>query len=184
MSKAYTWKPGTNKEFDDLFEKLRLEQYENKSHRLWQNYNKEIFDDSEALTISFIDGEPEVCSSIIKRDCWPDKVYRIYNRVWKCSNRKDRYLRTVSPSIAQCGESQIEWLKNNTDYELYFFSRETDNWREWSMTNLAKYGIYFKSDEYKYLTCPCETDHVCWQYILYNGNEKILEQWKRQLPHN
>lgn len=175
-----TWAPGTNPEYDELFEKLRAEHYADTSHRLWKNYAKEAFADVAALTIYFDnEGVPEVCSSTTQRDCWPASAYRIHNRVWKANNKKT-FLRKVSPSMGYSAKSQIDWLSANTDCRLYFISRQTDNWNEWMINHFKEYNIHFKTDNYIYLTCPNECDDTCWQRIIYSGDTSLLEQWKRR----
>jgi hypothetical protein len=178
--KIITWAPGTDPEHDELFEQLRAEHYADTSHRLWKNYAREAFNDVAALTIYFDDhGIPEVCSSTAQRSCWPKGAYRIHNRVWKANNKKT-FLRKVSPSMGHSAASQIEWLKNNRDCELYFISRQTDHWDGWMIENFKEYGIDFKTDNYMYLTCPNECDETCWQRIIYHGNTGLLQQWKRR----
>lgn len=179
--KAITWSPGENIELDQLFDSLREQQYQNREHRLWKNYSKDSFEFAVALTICFNDnGDPEMCSSIASRDCWPDGAYRILNRLWKHSN-KISYPRVMSESFGQTTQSQIEWLQANRDYQLYFISRQTDNWEEWCIKNFQKqFNLTFETDNYKYLTCPNECDDTCWQKIIYNGNKQLLSQWKRK----
>jgi hypothetical protein len=178
--KVVTWAPGTNTEYDQLFESLREIHHADTSHRLWKNYAKEAFDDVAALTIYFDDeGIPEVCSSTTQRSCWPVGAYRIHNRVWKANNKKT-FLRRVSPSMGHSAASQIEWLNNNTDCQLYFISRQTDNWNDWMIEHFKEYSIEFKTDNYMYLTCPNECDATCWQRIIYSGDASLLEQWKRR----
>jgi hypothetical protein len=176
-----TFRPGTNPELDNLFNKLRQERFEDKSHRLWNNYGPEIIEEATALTIVFNqNGEPEICGSIVQRNCWPDKTYRIYNRTWKCAN-KQTYLKTMSPAMAELGKSQISWLKENVDCELYFISRETPNWQNWMINTFDKdHNMEFKKNDHFYLTCSCECDDSCWQRIIYNGNESLLESWKHR----
>ena len=179
--RTITWAPGTDLKMDQLFDQLREQQYNDRSHRLWKNYSKDSFDFAVALTIYFNDNnEPEMCSSIASRDCWPVNAYRILNRLWKHSN-KIKFPRVMSPSFAESAKSQIEWLAHNTNCELYFISRQTDNWEEWVIKNFQEvYRVSFKTDNYKYLTCPNECDDTCWQKIIYNGNEQLLAQWKQK----
>ena len=121
-----------------------------------------------------------MCSTIAVRDCWPVGGYRILNRLWKHSN-KIVYPRVMSPSFGSGAQSQVNWLGENTDCKLYFISRQTDNWQAWVMSNFEKeYDLDFKSDNYKYLTCPNECDDTCWQSIIYAGSEQLLEQWKKR----
>jgi hypothetical protein len=178
--RTITWAPGTNTEYDTLFETLRATHYADTGHRLWKNYAKDAFKDVAALTIHFDDDDvPEVCSSTTQRPCWPVGAYRIHNRVWKANNKKT-FLRRVSPSMGHSATSQIEWLKNNTDCRLYFISRQTDNWNNWMIKHFREYDIEFKTDNYMYLTCPNECDDTCWQRIIYSGDTSLLEQWKRR----
>jgi hypothetical protein len=177
-----TWAPGSNVELDILFEELRLSHYNDHSHRYWTNYSPDAFKMAVALTICFDDaGIPEMCSSIASRSCWPDGAYRILNRLWKANN-KIAFPRKMSPSFALSAKSQQEWLEKNTDYKLLFISRQTDNWQQFGLDNFQhRYDMIFKTDNYKYLTCPNECDDTCWQFIIYQGEEQVLEKWKRQL---
>lgn len=175
-----TWTPGSDSYLDLLFDNLREQQYKDRGHRLWENYSKDSFKFAVALTICFNDnGDPEMCSSIASRDCWPTGAYRILNRLWKHSN-KIKYPRVMSPSFGLSAKSQIEWLEKNADCDLYFISRQTENWESWCIKNFQQeFELPFKTDNYKYLTCPNECDSTCWQKIIYNGSTEILDQWKR-----
>jgi hypothetical protein len=182
--RTITWSPGTDTKMDQLFDQLRQQQYQDQSHRLWKNYSAENFDFAVALTIHFDDNDqPEMCSSIALRDCWPAETYRILNRLWKVHDiRKGGMPRVMSPSFAFSARSQIEWLNTHTKHRLYFISRETDNWEQWVIRQFHdSYQMEFNSSsDYKYLTCPNECDDSCWQNIIYNGNIGVLEQWQRR----
>lgn len=179
-----TWKPGSDTKLDDLFDSLREKQHQDRSHRLWKNYSLEYWNDAGIIanTICFDkNNTPEVCSTISSRPCWPVGVFRIYNRTWKCSNKK-QFLRTVTPAMALAGKSQIEWLETYVNSELYFISRETDNWQEWMINSFYNtHAMEFKMDNYLYLTCPNDCDNSCWQKIIYNGKEDLLKQWQRKV---
>jgi hypothetical protein len=178
--KSVTWKPGTIKELDDEFDHLRSIQYSNKNHRLWENYDSAHFKDAVALTLCWNDeGVAEICSSIASRKCCPKNTYRILNRLWKHSN-KVKFPKIMSPSFANVAASQISWLQQNTDCQLYFISRQTENWEDWTIKNFEEiYNLSFKTDNYKYLTCSLETEPTCWQKIIFNGDESVLRSWKR-----
>ena len=178
--KTVTWVPGTNEELDNLFDKLREQQYNDRSHRLWSNYSTEFLKHCVALTIHFENDMPLICSSISYRDCWPRHFYRILNRTWK-PNQKITFSRRLSKSVAESARSQIEWLDKNTDSKIKFVSRQTLNWDQWLADNLNYYGLDFKTDKYYYLTCPNEYDNTCWQKIIYQGSNNLLKQWSRQL---
>jgi hypothetical protein len=178
-----TWAPGTNAELDQLFDSLRDQRYQDRTHRMWKNYSQEAFADvgSVALTIYFDDqGQPEMCSTISSRACWPVGAYRILNRLWK-HNNKIVYPRVISPSFEHSLRSQISWLKNNTECKMYFISRQTENWEHWCIREFRKqFDLEFATDNYRYLTCQNECDDSCWQKIIYSGDAELLTEWKRK----
>jgi hypothetical protein len=184
MTQTITWAPGTNTELDKLYDQLREAQHQNTNHRLHKNYSKENFSFAIALTIYFNeDGNPELCSSIANRDCWPTDAYRILNRLWKVEdlriNNKGRHIK-MSAGWGETAASQIDWLQKNTDYKLYFCSREKANWEKYTIKQFANIGIQFKAAECLFLTCPNECDVSCWQRIIYNGDPSVLNQWKHR----
>jgi len=183
---THTWAPGSNIELDKIFNQAREDNYQNLldiDHRLTENYSKKSFAWAGivANTIVFNDeGIPEICASIASRDCWPNDAYRILNRTWKATN-KQSLMKEISQAMGLATISQIEWLEKNTDCELYFISRQTDNWMTWVSRNYKRqFNLDFKVGKNKYLTCPNECDDSCWQKIIYQGNEQILDQWKRR----
>lgn len=181
---AVTWKPGSDYELDSLFETLREKRYQDRTHHLWKNYSKEEIEKwsgSIAYTICFDDqNNPEMCSTISSRACWPKNTYRILNRLWKNSNLIN-YPVIMSPSFGYTAKSQIDWLCSNTDYDLYFISRQKENWERWVIRMFKQhYNLNFQTDNYKYLTCPNECDDTCWQKIIYSGDLKVLEKWQRR----
>jgi len=176
-----TWVPGSNPELDFIFDKLREDQFQDNSHRLHKNYSRGAFEHAGivANTICFNNNnEPEMCSTISSRDCWPTNAYRILNRTWKTSNKK-QIMPEISQAMGFTTVNQIKWLNTNTTHQLYFISRQTDNWMTWVVNNFAKqFNLEFKIAKNKYLTCPNECDDTCWQHIIYNGNHDILKIWK------
>jgi hypothetical protein len=176
---TYTWVPGTEPELDKAFDQVREERYQDREHRLWENYSREHFESAVALTIAFNkEGVPEICSSIASRDCWPTGAYRILNRMWKNTNKVTHSVKISAAMVANV-HSQIDWLDQFTDCKLYFISRQTDNWMEWVAGKFkSQYNIDFSIAPYKYLTCPNECDDTCWQRVIYTGDEKLLNEWK------
>ena len=173
------WRPGTDLELDQLFESLRMQQYHNRTHVLWRNYSSIAFVECEALSITFVDNEPFFCSGILKRDCWPNNTYRILNRLWKPAVRL-LTLKRISPGLGSMVHSQLDWLKENTDFKLAFISRETDHWQAFTIDNFeTHFNLKFRMDSYKYLTCENAGDLDCWQKIIYYGDETVLTRWKR-----
>jgi hypothetical protein len=180
MNTVKIWRPGTDTDLDQLFEDLRLKQFNNTSDPLASNYEKDIFTRSLALSISFdSNNNPTHCSSIIHRNCWPDQVYRILNRMWKID--RISITKFVSPQICLMVAEQFKWLKENTNCELVFVSRQYSNWRNMLIRDFDKYsGLTFKTDNYKYLTCPNFQDKSCWQHIIYYGDEQCLKLWNHK----
>jgi len=178
--RTITWVPGENSNLDRLFDELREQQYQDRSHRLWKNYSKENFNSAVALTIHFDNNDnPEVCASISSRDCWPAGAYRILNRLWKCSNRTD-FAKQLSVGVGSTAQSQVNWIQAVPDLKLYFVSRQTENWESWLSSNLQRFNLQFQTAKHKYLTCPNECDDTCWQRIIYSGNAEVLDQWKHR----
>lgn len=175
-----TWAPGSNKELDEIFDHYRILQFEDKNHKLAKNYSADFYKFSVAFTIAFNDeDEPEICSSIAKRDCWPNGAYRILNRLWKTKNHRIIHSKFISQAMAENAISQIAWLKENTKCSLYFISRESPHWMKWVSTKFSEqYYINFTIADNKYLTCPNECDDSCWQRIIYIGDSSLLDTWK------
>ena len=174
-----TWKFGTDSDLDQLFEALREKQYHDRSHSLWRNYSPDAFKECEVVSINFVNDEPFFCSGILKRDCWPNNTYRILNRLWKPAPRANS-IRRLSPGLGSMLHSQLAWLRENTNFELAFVSRETEHWQQFFLDNFKNYfNLEFKMDNYKYLTCNNARDPSCWQKIIYYGDDTVLKLWKR-----
>jgi hypothetical protein len=176
-----TWIPGTRPELDSLFDTLRAEQYNRQELPLWRNYHKDAFLECSALSITFSDGEPFFCASILNRACWPKKAYRVMNRLWKIKLLESPAI-GYTPESINLLNSQVAWLKDNTDCELYFMSKEASyRWARWSVKRLhEQYGVDFKTQPYQYLTCENLFDDSCWQHMIYVGNDKILDNWTKR----
>ena len=183
MYKAITWKPGTDILWDPLFDHLRELHYQDHSHPLWKNYNRpHFFDECTAITIAFDGtGRPVICSSILKRDCWPDNTYRILNRLWSIF-RTDDPIKKLHPSGSCILRSQIDWLNENTPKcDLVFISREAKYWQNWTVNQYRdNYDLNFEFDDYQYLVCNNPSDDSCWQRIIYQGDKQLLDQWSRR----
>jgi len=178
-----TWIPGSNKELDLVFDQLREEQFQDSSHRLYENYSKVAFENAGIIanTICFNENNiPEMCSTISSRTCWPEGAYRILNRTWKTSNKK-QIMTKISQAMGLTTLHQIAWLKDNRDCKLYFISRQTDIWINRVVKNYkGQFDLNFEISKNKYLTCPNECDSNCWQHIIYHGNRDILNNWKNK----
>lgn len=183
MIHACTWVPGQNQELDSLFEQLRSDFYQAQEYNLWPNYSKDSFKHCTALTISFDDDTPLFCSSILGRTQWhqwPHGAFRIMNRYWRIGGRHT-LLKKISEGSGIMVQSQLDWLKEHTNFKLAFISRPSDNWRDFIIASFKKdFDIEFKMDNYSYCTCETPNDDSCWQKIIYTGDSSLLEFWKRQ----
>ena len=178
------WRPGANVELDSLFENLRKSQYEDVTHLLHSNYSESVFNESQALSITFDNDTPVCCSSILHKPFWPDNVYRILNRFWKVPrerfgllNRKSKMLR-----ISNMIKSQLEYSTNVLNSELIFISRHEENWQQFLIDSIQANVEYtwHKDQTQYYQTCLTPEDDSCWQRIIYYGNANLLSQWNRK----
>jgi hypothetical protein len=183
MIYAETWVPGTYSELDSLFEKLRKEFYEQQDHYLWKNYSADSFKDCTVLSIAFDDEVPIFCSSVLGRNewhKWPEHAYRVMNRYWRINNHRPAMKRMSEGTVIMV-KNQIDWLKENTDCQLAFISRQSNNWQQFAIKSFREIvGIEFQSDNYSYCTCETPNDDSCWQRIIYQGDSSLLETWKRR----
>lgn len=178
---AYTWHKDEMNSYNELFHTLRQKQFENTSDRLHKNYSVDNFANSVAFSIVFNHDTPVLCSSISIKSCWPKKVYRIFNRLWKPENSRIGYPKVMSASFGFLAKSQVQWLEQNTDCMLYFISRETQNWEKWVANQLLSYNLEFNTSNYKYLTCENLCDDSCWQSIIYHGDATLLDSWTKKI---
>ncbi len=178
--KTHTWSADSTHPLDVLFEDLRLQHYNDKTHRLWSNYDEGFLKFCIAKTICFDENQQAImCSSIASRDCWPSQIYRIMNRTWKPNTRLSIATKLSKFTIATA-QSQIDWLNENLKYKIAFISRQTNHWQDLLITNFNNNGFRFEKDKYYYLTCPNECDNTCWQKIIYQGDDELLKFWKRK----
>lgn len=175
--KVDIWCPGTDTRLDTVYEELRGAMHLDSLHRLRGNYDAAHFKDCTALSIYWQGSEPVLCSSILKRACWPHRVYRILNRAWK-PRPQDHYLRKISDCMGYTVLAQLSWLEQNTDCGLAFISRETAHWQTWVARGFkAQFNVEFEIAPDKYQTCDNAPDPSCWQYILYRGQSELLTHW-------
>ena len=176
------WAPGTNQKLDQLFHELREQQYQNRQDPLWANYSEAAFQDCVALSVYFdSQGQAETCSSIAARTCWPVGAYRICNRLWKSANRRKGLKRGISTGVIETVRDQISWLRQNTGCRMVFISRQYSGWQQHLAQGFnVSVSTNFRYDKYHYLTCPDQDCETCWQRIIYDGDESLLETWHRK----
>jgi hypothetical protein len=178
--KFHIWTPNTNSELDDKFHNLRQNQFSS-GHNLRLNYSKKDFDECLKLTmVEDSSGKMLACASILQRDIWPNGVYRILNRLWKPHN-KIFIVKDIAEAIVVLMTNQIDWLKTNTDVKLYFISRQKLNWTTWAIEKSKKAGFMFSTDVRFFQTCKFATSDKCWQQIIYNGDQSLLDSWPSKI---
>jgi hypothetical protein len=191
---AVTWRPGTDVLNDSLFDHLREKHYRKTDHPLWKNYARDHFY-NECLALSMVFGDhglPVFCASILGRDCWPADTYRIVNRYFATGlwcptklpvnfNLPEEAVGPVKTMAKENGgivQSQIDWLKENTNYKMFFMSRENNYWQKWTADQFnEQIGVKFKYNNNYYQVCNNPSDSSCFQRIIYNGPDELLEQW-------
>lgn len=179
---AITWQPGTDTLLDPLFDFHREMHFRKQDHPLWKNYNRShFFEECVAISLAFNEHNiPVLGSSILKRDCWPNNVYRILNRLW-AMNPHPSPIKDLHPSGGPILRSQIDWLKKNYEYDLVFISRESSYWQEWTVNQYKRlYDLEFEYDTKLYQVCDNPVDDSCWQRIIYQGNKERLTQWSQK----
>lgn len=173
---CHIWIPGSDNALDAEFNRLRQIQ-ENSDHKLSSNYICSHFSNCEALSMVEQNGKIISCSSILHREIWPKGTFRVLNRLWKPVNRVFLTREASAVNVLMLKE-QIEWLKVNRYSKLFFISRNKENWTSWAIKMLNQKGLYFKTNDKKYLTCENEDDLSCWQKIIYQGDDSLLYLWK------
>jgi hypothetical protein len=178
-NKVTTWV--TDFTLDESYESLREEQY-SKTHRLSKNYSKHHVSEISAKSIYYgSDGQPKIVCSILHRPCWPDGVYRILNRLWKPDMNTGPTF-GIDEGFGELIKSQAAWCFENGAKGV-FMSRETKpHWQSWAQPIFVEQtGIEFYAPTQKFLTCNNECDDSCWQYILYYGDNSLLNTWKQRV---
>lgn len=162
------------------FEEYRKQQ-EFRNDKLSQNYSllNFKFEDQEAFSIGYKNSNPELFSTIFRRQMWPSGAYRILNRTWKV-DRQTHISTSIDKIFLDMIEQQISWLKENKqDFKIAFISREHNSRN--TLRNVARslnmHGDKFHVYENRVWMCKGPEEN-CFQDILYTGDVKVLEQWK------
>ena len=78
-------------------------------------------------------------------------------------------------------KNQIEWLKENTDVDMVFISRESNYWQKWTVNRYTEqFGVDFKFNKNRYQVCATPDDDSCFQRIIYQGPDELLGQWNHK----
>lgn len=136
------------------------------------------FEDQTAFSIGYKNNKPYLFSTIFRRPWWPLGVYRILNRTWKIS-RQDNLSKAIDPIFLDMVDSQLAWLRDNSNFEVAIISREHNsrntliNVRD--LLNIR--GHKFSLHDSRIWVCKGPSDN-CFQDILYTGKGEIVSTWK------
>lgn len=178
-NQVITWT--TDSVLDQIYDDLRKKHYINSGHRLFKNYSEYHIREVSAKSIYWgHSGRPEIVASILQRPCWPDKTYRILNRLWKPDMHTNPVF-DINEGFTKLIEDQINWCKLRGAKGM-FMSREGDtNWQQWVVSKLSKQtDIEFYIPDEKFLTCNNEEEDSCWQKILFHGDVDQMSTWKNK----
>lgn len=163
-----------------IFEEHRKQQ-EFRNDKLSQNYSllNFNFEEQEAFSIGYKNSNPLLFSTIFRRDMWPVGAYRILNRTWKV-DRQSHISTSIDQIFLDMIAAQLNWLKENKqDFKIAFISREHNSRN--TLHNLAQ-SLNNSSNKfhvYENRVWMCKGSHEqCFQDVLYNGDVKVIEQWK------
>jgi hypothetical protein len=166
---------------DEIYDDLRKKHYIKAGHRLFKNYSEYHIQEVSAKSIYWgHSGEPEIVASILSRPCWPEKTYRILNRLWK-PNMHTNPVFEINEGFTKLIEDQVAWCELRKA-DGVFMSRQGDtSWREWAAEKLTQQtDIEFYLPDEKFLTCNDEEVDDCWQKIMYHGDLEKLTNWKNK----
>jgi hypothetical protein len=178
-NQVITWRSGENIELDELYDRLR-ELHSSRVHKLRQNYSHHHTQEVCAKSIYWGDtGEPEVVASILQRSCWPERTYRVMNRLWKPEMLTNPVF-GISPGFGLLLDSQIAWCNQECAQSIFMSRQGSGSWRRWLVSRLdAAKG--FSSPPGQYLTCDDVDNPHCWQQIMHSGNPAQLDNWRKQV---
>jgi hypothetical protein len=148
---------------------------------LSKNYSSHHLNEISAKSIYWgKDGLPKIVCSILNRQCWPQGVFRILNRLWKPDINTGPVF-GIDEGFGLLVENQVKWCIDNGAKGV-FMSRETSShWQYWAQSIfLEQTGIKFHIPTEKFLTCDNECDSTCWQHILYHGEASLINNWRRK----
>ena len=178
MLKSYTNKPENFKYIDEYKDVLK-EIVSKKKDYLWKNWVDFNFDEQSALTVGLEDNKVKVISSIINKDIWPKGVYRLMSRYYVVDDYRDKgNTRTHRGKGYHIGhiilDDQLEYLKNNLDYNFYFVSRQKNKkfLDYWTNKFNIDYKKNLKVSDKRYWICN-STKFNCCQVLAYDEQYKI-----------
>lgn len=176
MSSTILWQD--NSALQKIFDKER-NQIAHTDHPLAVNYST-WFDPKEiiAYTMSAERGSVYLCSTIGRKDYWPEGTYRVLNRLFKGKPQN-----IVSKNITNYWhdqvKAQIEFLKTLPDFRTAIISRKQGYRRVLGKfrDELAEHGIDFTLSEKPVWVCNDFNNPECLQDILFFG-ENCINKFK------
>jgi hypothetical protein len=162
-----------------------------KSHGLWENYQKINLADYEAMIVNIRDGQPAAFHGVYNNGRWPSNVSRICNRAYITPYFRNlgQGLEITSKNIKYALDNYEQWGK-----DVLFISRgvQYDN-PEVSYKKFVKFckflekttGYTLEYDDWLYQCCPSKCKD-CFQFCVWydpKGLRKTLEIPKINKDH-
>jgi hypothetical protein len=174
---SYTNKPENFKYLEE-YKNILNSIVDKKTDYLWKNYVDFKFEEQTALTVGLEDNKVKVISSIINRDIWPKGVYRLMNRYFVEEDYRDTNTRTHKAKGYNIGHivlnDQLQYLKNNLDYNFYFISRQKNRkfLSYWTNKFNKEYDQNLTVSNDRYWICN-STRFNCCQVLVYENDNEI-----------
>lgn len=170
----------SNSYLDNIYEELRQAHY-NIDHKLRENYSVAHIQEVSAKSIYWDHlGNPSIVCSILNRSCWPTNTYRILNRLWKTKINSGKTF-NIDNGFYLLLKNQMNWCYNH-DASAIFMSRQTSGkWQQWVISHFLKISnINLHAPTEYFLTCDNEECSSCWQKIIFHGDTRLLNNWKKK----
>jgi len=160
-----------------IFDKFRSIE-EHADHPLASNYTKERFRLEEQAQLCYHqDGEkdPNLFSTIYRRDWWPEGAFRVLNRTWQYP-RVEKTEKDFHDYHYEMLFSQVKWCAAQPNFKVAFISRQKNHRMfEFGIKLLKRRGVVFEQGP-KVWVCKGQ-EHDCHQQVLCYGDLSVFDNW-------
>ena len=180
--KSYTARPDQlTPEYRIQFEKIIDDILKQQSDPLWKNWGNFHLDDQLALTVGVEDHKVKVISSIYNRETWKPNVFRVLNRFYYTKDIREKGGTKKYDGEYHLAQiflhQQIQFIKENYDYEFYFVSRQRGHkfLKLWAQHYNEDYGGNLTVSEDRYWVTPSKKDY-------YGGCQRLIYPKDLEIP--
>jgi hypothetical protein len=174
MSSTILWQD--NSALQKIFDKER-QKISQSDHPMAINYST-WFDPKEiiAYTMSAEKGKVFLCSTIGRKDYWPEGTYRVLNRLFKGEPR-DIVTKNITSFWHEHVKAQVEFLKTLPDFRTAIISRKQGYRRALHKfkDELNNWGMNFTLPNNPIWLCDDYHNPECLQDVLFFGEDCINE---------